>query len=519
MYRIGELSKLSNIPVKTLRFYDMEGILPADFTDAFTGYRYYSASKLSDCYRILAFKELGFTLDEIREQFRMPREQLSRLIGEKESRLEEQKRQTEQKISLLRQIAATLKEDGTMFNVVVGKSEDIRVAYERKILSDQGESRAVLDDMRNRLPPGGLRGRTVVIDYETEYKSDGFDTGFGIEIGGRLPEADGFKEKTICFPEETASVVCRECEYREAVLALNRYIQSHPLQMVGPTYTILYEDGTVEIKIPVVRLFAEMRPPKNDNLDLPFVHDERVIGRWQLVDWLPSREQFHPHKRKSFIDGQRIRELYFLPGGERYWCFGWTKGYLLAQFGYPAQKGANAYTVEEIDRETYMFIEMKFHSYFFLGGKPEIWVLKKLDSRAYTKKDIMITDDIPDIPAEDDRVLGRWAVCALVRTPEEYEPHKADTRFPPGALFWKSAEFLRGGEMKNTFQPENGAEYIDTPENWRWVTGCVIGVPRSTVSLYVLQKRAQEEYLFIQWKSGDYTYGGEEPYWYVFKRA
>ena len=36
MYRIGELSKLSNIPVKTLRFYDMEGILPADFTDAFT---------------------------------------------------------------------------------------------------------------------------------------------------------------------------------------------------------------------------------------------------------------------------------------------------------------------------------------------------------------------------------------------------------------------------------------------------------------------------------------------------
>ncbi len=45
MYKIGELSKLSQIPVKTLRFYDAEGILVPDEIDEFTGYRYYGAAK------------------------------------------------------------------------------------------------------------------------------------------------------------------------------------------------------------------------------------------------------------------------------------------------------------------------------------------------------------------------------------------------------------------------------------------------------------------------------------------
>ena len=66
MYKIGELSKLCRLPVKTLRYYDSVGLLVPDETDRFTGYRYYSAARLADCNRIVALKELGFSLDEIR---------------------------------------------------------------------------------------------------------------------------------------------------------------------------------------------------------------------------------------------------------------------------------------------------------------------------------------------------------------------------------------------------------------------------------------------------------------------
>ena len=79
MYKIGELSKLSKIPVKTLRYYDREGILHPDYIDPSTNYRYYNARRLSDCYRIVALKELGFRLSEIQKRKRSVR--ISREYG------------------------------------------------------------------------------------------------------------------------------------------------------------------------------------------------------------------------------------------------------------------------------------------------------------------------------------------------------------------------------------------------------------------------------------------------------
>ena len=73
--------------------------------------------------------------------------------------------------------------------------------------------------------------------------------------------------------------------------------------------------------------------------------------------------------------------------------------------------------------------------------------------------------------------------------------------------------------MRNTFRSISDMKpYTDDSEVWRWVTGNVICNPRSTASMYRFQEYHGVEYLLIQWKSGDYTYGGEEPYWYVFQR-
>ena len=65
MFKIGEFSRLSRVPVKTLRYYDEVGLLkPAD-VDPLTGYRYYAATQLPRLHRLLALKDLGFTLQEI----------------------------------------------------------------------------------------------------------------------------------------------------------------------------------------------------------------------------------------------------------------------------------------------------------------------------------------------------------------------------------------------------------------------------------------------------------------------
>src|SRR5258707_10827250 len=65
MIKIGEFSKLVQVPVATLRYYDQVGLLKPISVDRFTGYRYYSASQLPHLHRILALKGLGFSLEQV----------------------------------------------------------------------------------------------------------------------------------------------------------------------------------------------------------------------------------------------------------------------------------------------------------------------------------------------------------------------------------------------------------------------------------------------------------------------
>ncbi|MFD0589552.1 MerR family transcriptional regulator [Paenibacillus sp. GCM10027627] len=66
MYTIGQMSKKTNISIRTLRYYDERGLLkPAKISDS--GYRYYSNEEVGLLRHITALKELGFTLSSIKE--------------------------------------------------------------------------------------------------------------------------------------------------------------------------------------------------------------------------------------------------------------------------------------------------------------------------------------------------------------------------------------------------------------------------------------------------------------------
>jgi DNA-binding transcriptional MerR regulator len=66
MYRVGEFARIGGVSAKTLRFYDEIGLLRPARTDPVTRYRYYVPEQLVDLARIVADKELGLSLGEIR---------------------------------------------------------------------------------------------------------------------------------------------------------------------------------------------------------------------------------------------------------------------------------------------------------------------------------------------------------------------------------------------------------------------------------------------------------------------
>ena len=66
MFKIGEFSRIAYLSVHQLRHYDEIGLFKPIHIDAETGYRYYSVEQLPRLNRIVALKNLGLTLDQIR---------------------------------------------------------------------------------------------------------------------------------------------------------------------------------------------------------------------------------------------------------------------------------------------------------------------------------------------------------------------------------------------------------------------------------------------------------------------
>jgi DNA-binding transcriptional MerR regulator len=65
MYKIGDFSRLVQVPIRTLRYYDTIGLLRPARVERSTGYRYYAAAQVEQLNRVLVFKDLGFSLREI----------------------------------------------------------------------------------------------------------------------------------------------------------------------------------------------------------------------------------------------------------------------------------------------------------------------------------------------------------------------------------------------------------------------------------------------------------------------
>jgi DNA-binding transcriptional MerR regulator len=66
MFTIGEFARHGRVSVRMLRHYDAIGLIRPACVDPDTGYRFYQASQLDELNRVIALKDLGFTLQQVR---------------------------------------------------------------------------------------------------------------------------------------------------------------------------------------------------------------------------------------------------------------------------------------------------------------------------------------------------------------------------------------------------------------------------------------------------------------------
>jgi DNA-binding transcriptional MerR regulator/effector-binding domain-containing protein len=65
MFTIGDFARLGRVSVRMLRHYDAIGLLRPAAVDPASGYRFYRADQLGQLNRVVALKDLGFTLQQV----------------------------------------------------------------------------------------------------------------------------------------------------------------------------------------------------------------------------------------------------------------------------------------------------------------------------------------------------------------------------------------------------------------------------------------------------------------------
>jgi DNA-binding transcriptional MerR regulator len=89
-YHTGEFAQKAAVSVRTLRFYDREGLLsPTGYSEA--GYRLYSDDDLAELQQVLAFKFLGFTLDEIKRFMRAGPQTFAQMLARQKAMMRDKR--------------------------------------------------------------------------------------------------------------------------------------------------------------------------------------------------------------------------------------------------------------------------------------------------------------------------------------------------------------------------------------------------------------------------------------------
>lgn len=199
MFRIGDFSRIARVSCRLLRYYDEIGLLKPATTDRDSGYRYYSATQLPELNRILVFKELGLSLDEIvktmqsgasstelREMLQLRRAEIEQTLAAEQERL----RQLDTRI-------AQIDADGqlTADDVILRADPAQWVMSTRNIVASFAAARAVIGAVvrvgKRQIPSDNL-GPLIAIAHAPEFEPDRLDVEIGYVV--RSPIATPIKD-------------------------------------------------------------------------------------------------------------------------------------------------------------------------------------------------------------------------------------------------------------------------------------------------------------------------------------
>lgn len=279
MFRIGEFSKIAQVPASQLRYYDEIGLFSPMRSDRDTSYRYYSVQQLAELNRILALKDLGLTLDqiksliedavspdEIRGMLTLKKAQIEQTIQAEAVRL----RAVESRLQLLDRKGEFQDDDVVLKSLPAQPFLSMRRTYCN--LVETLAAIAKMGEVVTQQVEAKALGRFAAVIYGDLFEDSNWDLEFGFVLNHSLNltvpiSADAVMEVRELPAVATAVTAMRFGGPENGHLsysAIGTWVENHQYRLIGPGREVFVvppkpgheSDMVVEIQFPVEAIVA-----------------------------------------------------------------------------------------------------------------------------------------------------------------------------------------------------------------------------------------------------------------------
>lgn len=182
MFKIGEFSKLTQVTIRMLRYYDETGLLKPAHTDPWTGYRMYRADQIPVLNRIIYLRDSGFQVSEIAEIIAEGADADASLIEKLNKKSHEIKANIQSEQEKLKKIAFAKKKimegsDDLHYHITIKSIPRYQVLSLRRIIPDyyaEGDLWKEISTFASKHQVQ-MTGDSFSIYHDTEYKETGVD--------------------------------------------------------------------------------------------------------------------------------------------------------------------------------------------------------------------------------------------------------------------------------------------------------------------------------------------------------
>lgn len=247
MLKIGDFSTLTQVSIKTLRYYDEVGLLRPIHVDSVSGYRFYSASQLPRLHRILALKDLGFSLEQIGKALDegVSVDQLRGMLMLRQAEQQDRVREEQDRLTRLRARLRLMDQEGIMTKDVVIKEVPPQwIASIREVIPNYPSVGKLYGELFGSLGPSAFGGVTLARWHDPEFKEHDVDAEAGVTLKG--PVSGNGRVKVYELPAETVASLIHHGAYNrlsEAYDAILRWIEANGYRITGPTRELYLQNS------------------------------------------------------------------------------------------------------------------------------------------------------------------------------------------------------------------------------------------------------------------------------------